>query len=408
MVQRAQSQFDVALKSFDKAVQQFQSLGLKDRMAWVLLNQAAILRVIGQEDDAIAINKRALQIFGPQRNHDGVGWTFFQMAQIFRDRGQFAKAWQTARQALSLHTDIESRKGIGWNENELGKIYVELGDLVRSKESFVKAKVIGEQLDESRLRIDADKNLAKLHIDEGLLQKAILLLDQTEQNSQRVQAREIEGEVFLQKVRYFLITGELAKAKDSLSLASGCVESYQLNRLQPTLKLFKGEVLLLQGDVEGALKMWKETVIDANKVHQKPQRTEALMGIAQIVAKQHLWSQWDRLIEQLDKDIKSLNSKRLRAKLVLIKTMASADLDSMVERSVLYQILQSLSLSGMAVLKLQALNFLIHITDRLKQYKDKAIYQKEREELMKKGLTDLSLVSSRYDWIDVLPVSIVI
>jgi len=263
----------------------YKELDLKDRVGYCLLNEAAIKRLVGKDEEAMLVNKRAIQLFSPLRNHEGVAWGLFQVGQILRDRGQFLKSWQTLREALNLHTDIANKKGMGWAQNDWGRTYIELNDLTHAREVLVKAKVLADVLDEGPLKAEVNKNLAHLCIEEGLIQKASQYLDQAISISQKVQSRDCEAESFLERARYYLILDECQKAREWINAADTLIEKNNLYRLKSVLGLYLGEIFAQEGKLDSAKAMLNDVLEWSNRLHQRANRAMALIGLVQLKIK---------------------------------------------------------------------------------------------------------------------------
>ncbi len=406
-VYRAQVRFDLALTSLDHAKTLFKDLGQKDRVAWCLLNQAAIKHMIGDNEDALLINKRAIQLFSPMRNHDGVAWALFQIGQILRDRGQWIKAWQTFRESMNLHTDINNRKGIGWDENDWGATYLELNDLSHARESLVKSKVIADQLDDGSLRVEVDKNVARLHIEEGMLQKAANLLEQTEQACRRVQAKKTEAEVLIERARFFILIGDLGKARQCIRQASGLVQIHNLVRLKPLVGLYLGEILASEGKIEEAVKVWKDVVQLSTKLQQKKHRTEALLGIVQILANQNMPSQVAIMLLQIEKDIRLLSSRKLRAKFLAVKGWINFIQTDLMDIKSFTHSLQILQTTGLPIVERHVLGLFAELYRQNGREKERAEIETSIRHLLEKGSVDLHLVMPRHVVFKSLPISVV-
>ncbi len=406
-VYRAQARFDMALGALERAKIIFKDLGLKDRVAWCLLNEAAVRHIIGEIEDALLINKRAIQLFSPMRNHDGVAWALFQIAQILRDKGQWIKSWQTFRESMNLHTDINNRKGIGWNENDWGETYLELNDLSHARESFVKAKVIADQLDDGSMKVEVDKNVARLYIEEGMLQKASNLLEQNEQACRRIQARETEAEALLERARFFILIGDLGKARQCIRQASGLVQIHNLMRIKPMVGVYLGEILAGEGKTEEAVKIWRDVVQLATKLQQKRSRTEALLGIVQVLAKENMPSQVAIMLLQIEKDIRLLSSRKMRAKYLAVKGWINFVHTKLMDVKSFTQSLQILQTTGLPVVERHVLGLFSELYRQGGKEKERAEVEASIRHLLEKGSVDLHLVMPRHVVFKNLPISVV-
>lgn len=405
-VYRGQCKFVQAQDLIKNAKSIYKSLDLKDRVGWCILHEAAIKRFQGNDEDALLMNKRAVQLFSPLRNHDGVGWSLFQIGQILRDRGQFLKSWQTLREALNLHTDIANRKGVAWVENEWGKTYLELNDIAHSKESFIKAKVIAEQLGDGPLKIDVEKNLASLHLDEGNLQKAATLLDHVGTQVAEIESRDVEAENYLEKARYYLIMGEAKKARRWVDIADTLVERSGLHRLRPRLDVFKGEVLVSEGRFEDAEDVLKDAVQLAKKFSQRHIKARALLGLAQELIRQNSTKNLSGILSQIEKDVRVISTRKLKAKFLMVKGLAVFRTTGRFDNKTFGLALEAMKSSGLVVLRKQSLSVLIEIAEGAGLEREILSLKNDMKELLDQGPVDLHLVRPAKD-LFVLPVSMV-
>lgn len=405
-VMRAQYKFKEALDAVRKAKRLFRDLGLKDREGWCLLNEGAILRVAGEEADAEQMNKKALQLFSPLRNHDGVAWCLFQIGQLHRDRGQFVKAWQTLREALNLHTDISNRKGIGWSENEWGKAYMELNDQSHARECFIKAKVIAEQLDEGPLKAEVDKNLARLNIEEGLLQRAAGFLHQTEALCQKQSSRDVEAEVYLEQARFALTVIDIDNAADAVKKAGALINKYNLRRLQPALKIFEAEMKVGQRRLGDARRILEDALELSGALKQRRSQADAVMGLIQLDLARDNGANLSGYFSDLERGVRVLSSRKIKAKSLLLKNYASFLKRESMDGRLLNQCLQILRTSGFAIIERQTLDLLSDIYADSGKTKELNETKEQAQRLLEHGSVDLHLVRSRKETFPELPISL--
>lgn len=405
-VHRAQCRFESATDYLNKAKLVFKELELKDRLGWCLLNEAAINRAYGKGEDAILINKRAIQLFGPLRNHDGVAWALFQIGQIYRDRGQLIKAWQTHRESLNLHTDISNRKGIGWAEDESGRTYLELNDLSHARECFVKAKVIAEHLDDGPLKAEVNKNLARLHLDEGFLQKSVDVINECGALCQKIQAREVEVEMYLERARYSLIIGEFGHAREWIRSADTLVQAHGLLRLKTSVALFLAEVLVAEGKIKSAVALLGDVLKLSEQLQQRRQHAEALLGLAQLMFRDRTPAQLGAMLFQVEKDLRVLSSRKIKAKFFVVKGMINFILNGANEHKDFAQALQILESSGLVVLQRQVLGMLSEMYRNAGREKEQAAHEADIKALLEKGPVDLHLVGQKNPAFQPIPVSL--
>jgi len=408
MVQRSEYNFDEALKTFEKSRTLYKELDQKDRLGWAFLNEAAILRAMGLETESILYNKRGLQLFSPLRNHNGVAWGFFQIGQIYRDRGQFVKAWQTLREALNLHNDIANKKGVGWASNEIGRTYLDLTDISHARECFIRAKVLAEQLDLGPLKVEVDKNITRLYMEEGLIQKAATQLDLILEQCNKLSARETQVEALLERVRYFCLMGQIKEANDTLLEAETIMLKNNLNRLKDVIKIYKGEILVGLKKTDEAYQVWMEALRQAKENAHRKIYAEALLGLIQIHMKNNDVAQMTPLLIELEKFVRALSSRKIKAKFLILKGMHVFMRSRIIDARIFNQSLQIISSSNLTVLERQTVDLMSDIYHEARKEKEKANCEDLIQRLLNQGSMDLRLVRPRREFFPQLPVSLIV
>lgn len=406
-VTKAQCRFDVAEDHLKKAKALFQELKLNDQLGWCLLHEAAIKRMLAKNEEALLLNKRAVQFFSPLKKHDGVAWALFQIAQILRDRGQLLKAWQTQREALVLHTDGSDRKGVAWSELELGEIFMGLNDVSHARECFVKVKVMADQLDDVPLKIVADKNIARLYLDEGLLQKAGGLLEEANLLAEKNHDYKACAEIAMEKIRAALLIDEVAKARGVLDGLDLLVETNHLYYLKPAVAVYAAQVLSAEGKAGAALTMLEEAMQWAEAYQYRAEHVLALLGIVELLIHTRAPDQLAMLLHQADKSIRLIGSRRLRAKFLLIKGLVGYYASGELDEKVFAQGVHILDESGLVVAQRQVFDVLTDFYLKTGLSQERAACARELRALLDRGPVDLHLIRSRRETLDSLPVSLI-
>jgi tetratricopeptide (TPR) repeat protein len=317
------------------------------------------------------------------------------------------KGWQTIREALNLHTDISNQKGMGWAESEWGQTYMALNDQSHARECFIRAKVTADQLDSLPLKAEIDKNLANFYFDEGLLQKGAELLDKSEALCKKIFARETQAEVLLARVRYALIIGDLKLARENVQEANAIIESHDLRRLKPSLSLSFGELLMAEGKLDAAAKIFDETSQLAKKLRQRRVRAEALLGLVQAQRKQKSASQLSLMLYYIEKDVRAISSRKLKAKFLVIKGLVAYMANGFIDSRLFAQALQVLDSTGLIVVKKQILSLLSELYSKEGKTREWKEQQDALSQLLEKNPIDLHIVHQRKEQFDTFPVSLV-
>jgi len=407
-IYQSEYRFSLAENHFKKAITIYKELDLKDRVAYCLLHQAAIRRTVGRDEEAILINKRAIQLFTTVKSSEGVAWALLQLGQILRDHGQYIKAWQTLRESLNLHTDISHQKGMGWAGNELGRTYLALSDLTHARECFIKAKVIGEKLDDGPMKAAVAKNLAHLHLDEGYLQKGITILEDCSLTAEKIQAAEVEAESYLERVRYCFMVGDFKKARFWINMVDNVVEEKDIHRLKPLVGVYLAEALASEGKINSAQNILDESQKNAKKYKQKEVKVMAQLGLIQILVFNKKPTAIESMLNQIEKDIRFMGSRKLKAKFLIVKGMAQYKIWGNFDDRCFDQAVNILRASGLPVLEKIALGIQLEIFSNAKNSKEQFRSKNDIKELLDRGPVDLHLVRPSDDPNFIFPLSLVI
>jgi tetratricopeptide (TPR) repeat protein len=409
-VYRAQCRFSEAATAIKSAQELFQSLDMKDRVGWCLLHDAAIKRTLGKTDEALAVNKKAMQLFGPLKNNDGVSWSLFQTARILKDRGQLVKAWQMFRDVVNLQTDIANKKGIGWAQNDLGEIYLEFDDTSHARDCLIKAKVVGDQLDNAAMKTEAQKNLARLFIDEGHLRKAASYLDEVDVLCQKGLAHETQVEAFFERARYFLSLTEHKKAREQVTAAASLIELYGLGRFSSILKIYKSEIAAAEKKEKNAADLLENVLADSRKSKLKSEEVSATIGIIQLL----MYNKKNKnkvipMLAAIEKDIRILSARRLKAKLAMLKGLVSFYTMGVFQPKSFDQAIQIAETTGLQVLEKQFVDVAIQVSAAAGDVREQAAFQKHLDGLMvREEASDLYLVKPAKETITPFQISLVI
>jgi len=408
VLNREQCHFEEARKLLEEAKPLFEQLSLKDRVGWCYLNESALQRLKGDEEKALALNKKASQIFSPIRNHDGVAWSLFQNAQIFRDRGLLTKAWQTFREAMNLHSDIGNHKGVAWSQVEWGRTFLDLSEPARATECFEKAIAWAEESEEGPLKLTAKKNLGSLLIEKGSLRKGNELLDQTVAICEKNEINGILAETLLEKTKYHMLIQDWAQAKKYLNKAQKLIRASSLGYLEPNLGIFKGELQISEGNVEEGQQILEETLTLAKRIHHRFQRAQALIGLVQLRKVAPKKSDLPHIFSHIDLDVRSLGSRKMKAKYILVKAMTHLKIHKTIDPKFLSLGLRILQSAGLVVLERQILQLFLNTPELANFEESKIEFEERMRQLMDTHDVDLHLIQPRFDHYKHLPVSLII
>jgi tetratricopeptide (TPR) repeat protein len=390
---RYQFEFDKVQIHLSKALAGFQKGDLRDRAGWCLLNLAAVHRLKAEYAQAIRINQKALRLFSPLKMKDGVAWSLFQMGNVCKDQGKFLRSWQLHREALKFHHDVLNKQGIAWGHNELGLAYYELDDTARAAESFKSALDVAREIEETPVIAEATLGFGTLDMDRGDLSGA---------EERFLHARKLGADVGAcrELARTALLKGDLSKAQAFLNEAQELVDRRGLAYLRSPLFNLAGELACAQGDVEKAKSAWQRSIQLARRLGQKKFAIEAMLALAQLGVQ----SGGDpkeilKVVTKVHKLLRSLGSRRLKVKALIVQGMVHGTADPRAAEAVLKQALRLLETLNLPILETRLLEDMISFYQGTGQANEAQSYQARLADVSKRwpagSPTDLDPVSQK-------------
>ncbi len=405
-VHRRRCQFQQALQYVEKAQQIFEKLKLTDRIGWCMLHRAALLRGHAREKEALELNAKVMKIFTPAKNLDGVAWCHFQNAQILRDQAQPIKAWQEFQQALELHEHVYNRFGVAWDLNEIGKTYLGLNNIALANESLTRAKSTAYQMNLPSLKADVEKNFANMYLDQGMIEKARESLELAEGFCAHAEAFETRSEICLSRTRYSLLTMNFPAAHVSIKHGQVLCDTYGFSRLNPMFDMYRGELFLMEGKIDEAETCFNNALAFAKKHDYRYLFLKVPLGFIQIHMARKQVKKTLEMFGPLEKAIKSWGARKLRAKLLALRTIANAQPGGVLDPTLIRQSLLILDLNGFLLTKLQFLELFESAADKIGDKAAMNNFMVQREQLLKRAPSDLRNLSPRKSVLEMIPVSL--
>jgi tetratricopeptide (TPR) repeat protein len=158
-----------------------------------LFNLGAILKLYGQNEQALALYAQALEIDRKIGNRKGEGTTLNNISQIYAAKGDYDSALVYLEQSLAITQQIGNRKGESVTLNNIGQIHQVRGNydeaLRYSEMDLVICQQIGDRQGEGRTL----NNLATTSHAKGDYDSALVYLEQSLAIMQQIGDRKGEG-----------------------------------------------------------------------------------------------------------------------------------------------------------------------------------------------------------------------
>jgi tetratricopeptide (TPR) repeat protein len=162
-------------------------------IASALLNMGAILKLFGQNDQALELYKQSLAINKKIGDRQGEGATLNNISLIYHAKGDYDTALRYLEQSLAIRQQIGDRQGEGVTLNNISQIYDAKGDydtaLQYLEQGYKIAKEIGDKNQEGGFL----NNISQIYKIRGDYDTALQYLEHSLAIRQRIGNRKGEG-----------------------------------------------------------------------------------------------------------------------------------------------------------------------------------------------------------------------
>lgn len=273
-----------ALELYEDALLESQRLNLRPAQGRALRCMGSALAQRGELDRAIDKYRDVIDICKRLDDQPELSSVYGDLGDALLELGRIDEAIDVFKRAQELDQNHRDLLGLAVAHRRLGSAYVEKGDFVRSEEAFQAAERIFE---DEGVTDDTEKasfyiSWGSLRESQGRFRDALKLYD----DAQTIysQQRNAVGVALSRrhKASVMIATNELANARAHLEAAGKLLEG-QGAEDRPELIAVKnllGNVLLEQGDVDGALDVFDDTVRESQRLALGPARIDSLRHYA--------------------------------------------------------------------------------------------------------------------------------
>ncbi len=244
-----------------------------------------IFRARSDYDEAIKVYEKGKLLLQELNDKQGIANIAYQLGVVYHLKGDYQKAIEFTKQGLAILEEIGDKLGIGRTSGNLGVMYAYLGDHVKSLEFHQKNLVISEEIGDKRGIGMGSSNVGKIYFFRGDYKKALgyfqKYLDISENIGDRVGISAALGNLAI----LFLQTNELDKAEEYLLRAEKTLTEVGNKDLLTIAYTRLAEVQLAKnGPLEKALEYANKGWLIAAEVDSKPRKADCYFIYARIYA----------------------------------------------------------------------------------------------------------------------------
>ena len=167
------SDFNEALKFYNKALNLFEKIGDKNKIATSKHNIGGINEKLGNYDLALKYYYEALNIWEKENDKIHLSASYNNIGIIYEKQGSYERALEYNLKSLQIKEEIGDKYGASISHNNIGIIYANQGNNDLALEYYLKALTIKEEIGDNRTIAISYFNIGNIYSDRDDYDKAM-------------------------------------------------------------------------------------------------------------------------------------------------------------------------------------------------------------------------------------------
>lgn len=268
------NQLEAALKSWQRALQQFQQLGDRQGEGATLGALSAGYLAIGDNHQTIRYAQQLLQVAKQLNNQNAEAQALGNLGVAYKNLGNYSKAIESQQQALTLFRKLQNPQAEGQLLSNLGNTYAIIGDYEQAIAAYEQSLAIAQKLNNARAQGNVFSNLGAVYTNIGNDHKALAFYQQGLKIAESIQDLTLQVGILINLGTTYHVLGQnnlgIQYYQQGLTLA----QKINDRRLQGDVLSNLGLIYEDQHDYPRAIQAHQQSIAIA-KASQDP-RSEAL------------------------------------------------------------------------------------------------------------------------------------
>jgi len=313
-----------ARRLLDEARAIFEKTGNRRDLAGTLTDIATSMARRGDYGEAARFYRQVLTIQREAGDRAGETITLNNLGDVLQSKGDLAEARETLEQAVAIGREIGDRWSQGSSLGNLALLLFRTGDVARAKKTLDDAIVLQREVSDLEDMPIALAESGNMQIEQGHLREAVAALRDAEDRARKNQQKAVAARALVLLAVAQLEGGDLVSAEKSLGEAQAFAVEAGDRAQQADAHSVEGELLLLRGDRDGALKAFTKALEQRRDDVLGAARTN--IALARLALETSDFSKAGRLASAA-RDVQHARGARLdevRAEIVLAQALARA------------------------------------------------------------------------------------
>jgi CHAT domain-containing protein/Tfp pilus assembly protein PilF len=291
-------QFQEALKTFDRVLQQARQISDKKLEGTTLTQIGTIYRRLGHYDRAIEFLEQALAINIAERDQTNAGITLYNLGQVYERLGQYDRALESFHGTLAIAKNTQNQTLEATTLHNLGQVYDKLARYDRAIASLQQAIAIHRKTGDRKMEGRTLSNLGIVYRNLGRYPLALQTLQQALAISKKINDRLWRGTILNNIGSVYVNLSQYDKAMQSLQQALTLSRDTHDQILEGAILTGIGEVYRSRGEYPKALAFFQQSLAIYQKTNSKAESGTVLNNIGQVYTTLAQYSQALNALQQ--------------------------------------------------------------------------------------------------------------
>jgi len=263
------SDFKTEKTAAERTIQQAQQSGARALAARAGWRRCFALMNLGDFEAARQAGEQALQIYKDISDPLGQARSLTCIGNVLNSKGDSTAAQQLHEQAFNLTNSIGAKRDSVGASINIANVLSDRGDVNGAIQHYQQAIGIAKEIDDKWQLSLAENNLGLIYFTQGKYDSAATVLESARQVATQVGDLKglVQARMSLSSIRFQ--QGNFAEAKNNIQEAIPAAKQLDAQSDQADALQILGDILLAQDDLEGADKVYSQSLEIQNKLGNK-------------------------------------------------------------------------------------------------------------------------------------------
>ena len=279
---RSATDLQRSTQKYEKALQIFEGLGLKQGVGPTALNLGGVYYALAQYDRSAEYFEKSLQAYREIKDLKGEGQSLNNLGLVFSERGQYDKAAEYYKMSLAISLETKDRRTEGTTLNNLGMVFKNWDRYEKAIEYYEKSLSIFQEFGDRKSEGIALYNMAFIYRGQGQYPKAAENLEKSLKIAEELKDKKAEGPILNGLGVIYTDWGQYAEAIEFYEKSLALAREFKDPKDETQSLANLGRVYKMWGQYDKAVEHYKKSLAIARGLKDRKSEGQSLMLIGEI------------------------------------------------------------------------------------------------------------------------------